>query len=139
MKVKWDDIFDNPDLLKELDVPTYKIPKSILDRIPDYFWAGFAGELTAIFSPYIFRKDEDGYYDIDFATSTGGWSVALRTTCKRMGMDWLMSYYTSLSWDESDLFDDELAGLLIKKFIENNEGTDCRNVYYRWLIDQSSK
>ena len=129
--------------------PTYKIPQDILDKIPDYFWAAFAGELVAMFGPYIFRKDEDGYYDIDFGTGTGGWSVALRATCKRMDMDWLISYYTSLSWDESDLFDDELVGLLIKKFIESYDdiqsnccvscGTDYRNIYYRWLVNQVSK
>lgn len=139
MRVKWDDIFDNPDLLKEFVVPTYKIPKNILDRIPDYFWAGFAGGLCAIFGPGIFEKDLDGFYKIEYITSTGGWAVALMASCEQMSMDWIMSYYTSLSWDESDLFDDELADSLIQKFVENKDGKECRDAHYKWLVERRRK
>ena len=139
MRVKWDDIFDNPDLLKEFVVPTYKIPKNILNRIPDHFWACFAGVLCAFYGPDIFKKDEDGFYNIIYVSGTGSWTVALKTSCKQIGIDWLISYYTSLSWDESDLFDDELSELLIKKFIENDDMVDYKNIYYKWIINNDRK
>ena len=115
---------------------TYKIPQDIFAKIPDYFWAGFAGELVSVFGTHILEKGEDDCYEFDYSTGTGGWNEALKMACHKLDMEWLYEYYDNLSWEESDLFDDELGDLVVTRFLDFDDASEkeLRNAYYRWLI-----
>ena len=112
----------------------YKIPEEILSKIPEYFWAGLAGELVSIYSLSIFDVCEGGVRWIDFHTGTNGWNVAFKTACKKMNMMWLYTYYDELLWWESDKFDGEITELLISKFIEVEMSQP--SPYYLWAIEE---
>ncbi len=99
----------------------YKIPDRILNDIPTYFYAAFAGELFSVFGPVIFKKpDTDDDYGLFYVEGTAGWVTAFRSVASRLGLSWLNSYYDSLDWFDSDLFDDQIGDLLIKEFIKAN-------------------
>lgn len=115
----------------ELD---YKIPKDILSKIPDHFWAAFTGELVSIFGRGIFEETDDMGRALNYHTGTNGWNVALKTTCRRLDMDWLYIYYDHLSWWESDMFDGEIEDLVISKFVENE--SEYTQAYYSWLFSK---
>lgn len=113
---------------------SYKIPDRILSRIPEHFYIAFAGELTSVFGPGIFVKDEDGAYGVFYCSSTSGWAAALKMTCNKLKLNWLWKYYKKLEWYDSDLFDGEIEDLIISKFVEAE--TNNANSYYLWLIDR---
>ena len=127
----------------------YKIPKEIDSRIPDYFYYAMAGELVSIFGPHILEKvdypeyDDDGnqipgdpnvdasYYDL--ASGTGGWYEAFKMTCKKLDMMWLMDYYKTLEWYDSDIFDGIIENRIIENYIEKDHINDHANCYYKYL------
>lgn len=112
----------------------YKIPDEILDDIPPYFYAAFAGELYAVFGPTIFdRTGTDGMPMIFNFEGTTGWGAAFRPVASRLELSWLTDYYDTLDWFDSDLFDDQLCGLLFKKFIAEADPS-MTSPYYLYLI-----
>lgn len=80
----------------------YTIPTEIDNRIPEHFYPALAGELFSICGPRVFEPC-DGVYD--FGAGTHGWYEAIRATCRKLGLDWLLHYYETLPWYDSDLFD----------------------------------
>ena len=128
---------------------SYEIPKEIDSRIPDHFYYAMAGELVSIFGPHILEKadypeyDDDGnqipgdpnvdvsYYDL--ALSTGGWYEAFKMTCKKLDMMWLMDYYKTLEWYDSDIFDGIIEDRIIENYIEKDHINDHANCYYKYL------
>ncbi len=95
----------------------FKVPDKILNDIPTYFYAVFAGELHSVFGPTIFEKsDTDDDYGLFYVEGTAGWVTAFKLVAGRLGLPWLISYYDSLDWFDSDLFDDQIGDLLIKRF-----------------------
>lgn len=128
----------------------YTIPEEIDNKIPQYFYYAMAGELCSIFGPEIFQKITDveyddagnrippkddvdhSYYDLD--SSSGGWYEALRMTCKKLDMEWLINYLDSLEWYDSDIFDGIIEDRIIEKFI-NVKNQNC-NVYYKYLVNR---
>jgi len=127
----------------------YKIPKEIDSQIPDYFYYAMAGELVSIFGAWILEKqdypeyDDDGneiagdlnvdgsYYDLN--SSTGGWNEAFKMTCKKLDMMWLMDYYETLEWYDSDIFDGIIEDRIIENYIEKDHMHDHANCYYKYL------
>ena len=127
----------------------YKIPKEIDSRIPEYFYYAMAGELVSIFGTWILEKqdypeyDDDGneihgdlnvdgsYYDLN--SSTGGWNEAFKMTCKKLDMMWLMDYYETLEWYDSDIFDGIIENRIIENYIEKDHMHDHANCYYKYL------
>lgn len=127
----------------------YTIPKDIKSRIPDYFYFAMAGELVSIFGPHILEKvdypeyDNDGneipgdpnidnsYYDL--CSGTSGWYEAFKMTCKKLNMMWLMDYYKTLEWYDSDIFDGIIEDRIIKNYIEKDHMHDQVNCYYKYL------
>ena len=91
------------------DPYSYKIPKEIDDKIPEYFYYAFAGELFSIYGPGLFKpweetcRDGSPYYDLD--SSSARWDLAFRQTCVKLGMHWLLDYYHTLGWYNGDRFD----------------------------------
>ena len=110
----------------------YKIPKDILSEIPDHFWAAFAGELVSIFGVNVFDEDDDMGRVLFHISSTNGWNMALKATCRKLGINWLYIYYDNLSVWDSDLFDGEIEDLVISKFVEDE--SNAVHVYYSWLF-----
>jgi hypothetical protein len=113
----------------------YHIPEEIENRIPEYFYIAMAGELCSIFGWQIFEKQEDSYISeiepyYDLASSTGGWYEAFKATCKKLDMNWLLEYYRTLAWYDSDMFDGVIENRIITNFIEKD---DNANSYYRYL------
>lgn len=54
--------------------------------------------------------------DLPYITGTQGWSDALAKTCKETNKDFLYyNFYKSLNWQETDLFDSDLADVLSAK------------------------
>lgn len=96
----------------------HKVQEKVFDRLPAYFWAGFAGELVAVFGLDIFDEDNEGDWSpVYFMTGTSFWNQALKMACYKVGEEWLYTYYTELPWYESQIFNEGLVKLLIANFI----------------------
>ena len=113
----------------------YKIPTEILSKIPEYFWAGFVGELVSVFGLDLFDKvDDEECVGADFVTGTSGWNYAFRAACDKLNLEWLFDYYDKLDWMRSDVFDGEILDKVLEKFVsQNGEGT---SPYYIHLVDE---
>ena len=106
----------------------------ILSNIPDYFYPAFAGELVSVFGSEILDPSETGEVPLFYISGTTGWNAALRMACKKLGIDWLMSWYDELEWFDSDNFDGELLEMTETKFLDNS--SESNGSYYRWIIDR---
>ena len=115
-----------------------------------------AGELFSIFGPRLFEKiqwydyDESGnevpdshdesldYYDLD--SGTGGWYEALKATCRKLDMMWLVDYWNAMEYCDSDIFDGIIESRIIEKVIEAEQKaahSNC-NVYYKYLVEREA-
>ena len=92
---------------------TYKIPGPIIDNIPKEFYFAFASNLRARFGPWIF-EGQDEIKNAFYVTGSVGWMDTFKATAARLGLSWLVEYYDSLDWYDSDLFDDHLSDLLFE-------------------------
>ena len=113
----------------------YSIPEEIKKKIPEEFYYAMGGELCAIGGPKIFEKFEEDYYDLN--SSTAGWVEAFKETCRKLDMKWLVDYWYTLEWYDSDIFDGEIEMEIIKRFCEKN--MPSANPYYGYLIRKSDK
>lgn len=131
----------------------YTIPPEIDEKIPEYFYFAMAGELASILGPDVFEEiciykmdddfnnilDENGnyiieekYYDLD--SGSAAWYEAFKATCKKLGLEQLISYHYSLEWYDSDVFDGIIEYRIIEKFIKRENHN--ANPYYKYLIDK---
>lgn len=128
----------------------YSIPDSIKKNIPDYFYYALAGELASIFGPWILQKqafpefDDDGneienysYYDL--LSGSGGWVEAFFATCRKLDMMWLIEYWDSLGWYDSDIFDGEIESEIIERFCKVDVSQQHANCYYKYLCKMTRK
>lgn len=122
----------------------YKIPDDIKSRIPEYFYYAMAGELVSVMGASVLdllevplecsdgTEDYDYYYDLH--NSTSGWGMAFKMTCYKLDMMWLVDYWNTLEWYDSDIFDGEIEweiiGLIKNGKIECNGAND----YYKYLL-----
>ena len=116
------------------------IPEEIENRIPEYFYIAMAGELCSIFGYTVFEKytdpddpEDEGYYDLD--SSTGGWYEAFKATCNKLNMSWLLDYYKTLEWYDSDMFDGIIENRIITNFIMAKD--HHANSYYQYLCNKN--
>ena len=112
----------------------YQIPPEIKQKISDYFYIAFAGELHSVFGPMISEKDEYDIYGLSYVGGTAGWEAAFKATCNKLQMQWLLDYYITLEWYDSDLFDSEMEDAIIKTVYEADDTS--ANSYYLHLIDE---
>ena len=133
----------------------YEIPEEIDKQIPLYFYYALAGELVSIMGPdimhkislykcdedfnYILNEDgsyiiEDEYYDLN--SSTGGWYEAFNATCNKLNMKWLLEYWNTLEWYDSDIFDGIIEDRVVNYFIKNKNHN--ANPYYKYLVKKNS-
>lgn len=96
----------------------------VFNKLPDYFWSAFAGELVAIFGNDILKKDED---ELALLSGTSGWNTALRSVCRRLNINWFYDWYDALDWAYSDDVDIDLLYAL-------NTRIGINLAYYRWLV-----
>lgn len=113
------------------------VSKNMLQRLPEAFWAAFAGELVSVFGIDIFRSEDDvqGARAIDYVTGTCGWHVALKAACREVGDEWFYEWYDSLDWIKSDEFDCDLVEELKAHVMDPDEKS--RHAYYEWLVKES--
>ena len=97
----------------------YTIPENIKNLITDDFLKEFRNQLFRIHEYYSLETfAEEG---IPLNTSTGGWYVAFGKACLLTHKEELLDYWRTLQWYDSDIFDGELADMLVDKgFILGN-------------------
>ena len=107
-------------IIGELDsvVPEYTVPDDIRTMIPTEFYTYLKQQLISIFGEFIFKQldiiDDESTYGVDYIMSTGGWVEAVRQTCIKLNLDWLLNYYDTLLWYEADIFDAYIGEQLAK-------------------------
>lgn len=90
----------------------YTIPSDIKILITDDFLNEFLYQLIRIagISPYDFADE-----GIEYVTGTCSWYAAFGKACIDTDNKKLFDYRNSLEWYDSDIFDSEIIGVLIKK------------------------
>ena len=111
--------------------------EGIMKRIPDYFYTAFAGELFSVYGwarsrDMFYPEKDEGYAGL--ASSTAGWVQAMRATCRKLDMEWLLEYYETLPWYDSDVFDGILEQEIGRRFMNRKDAGG--NEYYRYLLSQ---
>lgn len=91
----------------------YKIPEHIMTLITYDFLKEFRNQLFRIHEHYSLDTFAD--FGIPSNTSTGGWYAAFGKACLLTGKEELFDYWRSLAWYDSDIFDGELADMLVQK------------------------
>lgn len=114
------------------DVYGYHIPDNIKDRIPDYFFGALGGELVGVFGADALIRAEDGLSHVDYSSGTIGWYTAFKEACMRLQMEWLLEYYDSLKWYDSDRFEGEMVEALFEYFGDKSKS----KTYYSYLLNK---
>ena len=104
----------------------------VISKIPEYFYPAFAGELVSVFGPNILTRSNIKESQLLDASGTSGWNAALKMTCHKLNLNWLLNWYDELEWYDSDDFDYKLVKLIFSKFIKREPGSI--KPYYMWLI-----
>ena len=90
----------------------YEIPKNIRDLITYDFLKEFRNQLFRIHEHYSLETFAD--FGIPINTSTGGWYAAFGKACLLTNKEKVFNYWRSLPWYDSDIFDGELAEMLVE-------------------------
>ncbi len=90
----------------------YTIPQDIKNLITDDFLKEFRNQLFRINNYSLDNFAEEG---IPMNTSTSGWFAALGKACLLTNKEVLLDYWRTLPWYDSDVFDGELADMLIER------------------------
>ena len=93
----------------------YQIPDNIKKLITYHFLKEFRNQLIRIHDYWgIDSFAEDG---IPMNTGTGGWATSLGKACIITNNQELYNYWRHLDWYDSDIFDGELAEMLIENHL----------------------
>jgi len=91
----------------------YTMPKEIKALITDDFLKEFRNQLFRINEHY--GLDTFAEYGIPTNPSNSGWFAALGKACLLTNKEELFNYWRTLPWYDSDIFDGELAEMLIER------------------------
>ena len=91
----------------------YAIPDNIKNLITDDFLKEFRNQLFRIHEHYSLDTFAD--FGIPTNTSTGGWYASFGKACLLTHKEELLDYWRTLPWYDSDIFDGELANMLVAK------------------------
>ena len=91
----------------------YTIPENIKNLITEDFLKEFRNQLFRIHEHYSLDTFAD--FGIPMNTSTAGWFAAFGKACLLTNKESLFDYWRGLPWYDSDIFDGELAEMLIDK------------------------
>lgn len=124
-------------IMNDGDHIEYCIPPEIKERIPDYFYTAFAGELFSVYGwarskMMFYPKKDKGCADLE--SSSAGWVQAFLATCRKLEMQWLADYYEALLWYDSDVFDGIIEQEIYRRFMIKEDETT--NDYYRYLVNK---
>lgn len=129
---------------------SYTIPEPIKKLITDEFLKEFRNQLFRIHEYYHLGLFADE--GIPMNTSTGGWFAAFGKACLLTNNEQLLDYWRTLPWYNSDIFDGELAEMLVErgfilddlsKVIEEQLGikeselrvcNDCGKIYAKDMV-----
>lgn len=89
----------------------YKIPQEIKEKFTKDFMVDFLINITQVFNLNEAISYSD---DIVYLESTYGWTDAFKNTCHKYKIEDVLVYYDNLEWYNSDIFDDEIASILIE-------------------------
>ena len=107
----------------------YKQINSIIDSIPEPFYYGLLGELVSVFGPTILSPIDKSYYD--FYSGTSGLFEAMRMTCKKLHIEWILEKYGEMPWYDADMLDgrvEEKLSALMK------DDWPHVNSYYKFIM-----
>lgn len=93
----------------------YHIPDNIKELITYDFLKEFRNQLIRIH--HYWSIDTFAEEGIPMNTSTGGWAAALGKACIITNNRKLYNYWKTLPWYDSDIFDGELAEMLIDRHL----------------------
>ena len=91
----------------------YTIPDNIKELITDDFLKEFRNQLFRIHECYSLETFAE--YGIPMNTSTAGWYAAFGKACLLTHKEQLLDYWNDLPWYDSDIFDGELADILVDR------------------------
>lgn len=91
----------------------YTMPEDIKNLITDDFLKEFRNQLFRIHEYY--GLEDFAEYGIPMNTSTGGWYAAFGKACLLTHKEVLFDYWQTLPWYDSDIFDGELADMLVDR------------------------
>jgi len=129
---------------------SYTIPEPIKKLITDEFLKEFRNQLFRIHEYYHLGLFADE--GIPMNTSTSGWFAAFGKACLLTNNEQLLDYWRTLPWYDSDIFDGELAEMLVErgfilddlsKVIEEQLGikeselrvcNDCGKIYAKDMV-----
>lgn len=92
----------------------YRIPEYIKGNLTKEFLQAFVNNLMVVFD--IDELDKDSFLtfeSISMCESTAGWADALEMACLFAKMFDIYSYYLTLPWYDSDMFDAEITDMLV--------------------------
>lgn len=128
----------------------YTIPEHIRNLVTDDFLKEFRNQLFRIHDYYSLDLYAD--HGILMNTSTAGWFAAFGKACLVTHKEEILDYWRTLPWYDSDIFDGELADMLVeRKFILDDsskvigqslsinpddivECCDCGKVYTKEMV-----
>lgn len=93
----------------------YQMPDNIKEIITYNFLKELRNQLFRIHEYY--SLDTFAEYGIPLNTSTGGWHAAFGKACIITNSKELYKYWQTLAWYDSDIFDGELAEMLIENHL----------------------
>lgn len=88
----------------------YEIPEDIKKLISYGFLKEFRSQLFRIDGCSLRTTEDEGLY---YNTGTSAWYASLGKACLNTNNKELFKYYHSLPWYDSDLFDSELADMMV--------------------------
>lgn len=100
------------------------------------------GEVVAVNGVWILDCGRE-YGDLD--SSTYGWTRALQQACDKLDLGWIMDYYNSLEWYDSDIFDGEIESRCCELITRRDEEkvqkahTAYFEVLDKWFEEQDTK
>ena len=112
------------------NIINYEQINSIIDSIPEPFYYGLLGELVSVFGPTILSPIDKSYYD--FNSGTSGWFEAMRMTCKKLNMAWILEIYGKMSWYDADTLDGRIEEKLSALM---EDGWSRVNSYYKFIME----
>ena len=89
----------------------YDITEDIMNLISDEFLKEFRKQLFRIHEHYSLKTTEDD--GLLYSTGTSGWYASLGRACIETKNKELLKYYKTLPWYDSDLFDSQLADMIV--------------------------
>ena len=90
----------------------YTMPNNIKDLITYDFLKEFRSQLFRIHEHYSLETFAD--FGIPINTSTAGWYAAFGKACLLTHKEEVFNYWRTLPWYDSDIFDGELAEMLVE-------------------------